>query len=71
MTIVEAARYVAKNGGFIARKGDITRCYIAPTNRPECCVVRNEIDTRISPRWNPLAEDLYADYWAIKEQSRQ
>lgn len=68
MTIVEAAQYVAKNGGFIAKKGDITRCYIAPTNGPECCVIRNEVDTRISPRWNPSVEDLCADDWIIIER---
>lgn len=68
MTIAEATRYVAKNGGFIARKGDISMCYIAPTNGPECCVIRNEIDTRISPRWNPLVEDLCADDWIIIEK---
>lgn len=71
MTIVEAAKYVAKNGGFITRKGDMPICLIAPTNGPECCVIRNEMNTRISPRWNPSVEDLYSDDWIIKERFRQ
>jgi hypothetical protein len=42
-----------------------------PTNSPECVltITRAEGDNeRLSPRWNPTADDLLADDWAVCER---
>ena len=38
---------------------------IRPTNTDECCIVSNA--KKEAPRWNPQAEDLIADDWAVTE----
>lgn len=70
MNIQEATKQAVAEGKQITRinawwGGGENGIKILPTNTDECCIV--SIAKKEAPRWNPQAEDLIADDWAVTE----
>ncbi len=68
MYIHEAVKAAVEEGRFITRPTAWwgKRIKTKPTNSPDCCMVFS-CDNKTSPArgWQPQAEDLMADDWAV------
>lgn len=70
MNIQEATKKAVAEGKQITRTnswwgGGENGIKIRPTNTDECCIVSTAKMEVL--RWNPQAEDLIADDWAVME----
>lgn len=66
MYINEAIKKSIKVGGYITRVQWRNNLIIKPTNTDDCCIAKS----RMNPHrrgWQPFAEDLIADDWAVAD----
>lgn len=74
MNIQEATKLAMETGGFITRDIEEFKAYrILPTSTDECFIIHiakdfvEKVGTSIpGKRWNPKAEDILANDWAVK-----
>lgn len=67
MRISEAILIAMKEGKYIYRVSEIETgpLYIIPTNTIDCCIIISDSTNEVGKRWNPTANDLIADDWAV------
>lgn len=65
MTIYRAAKKAIRRGMGITRKQFAGSLNLMLTNSSECCLCFH--DKRLTPRWQPKADDLTATDWMVVE----